>query len=78
MKKLLAAFFAILLIVLCIVPSLAADDEVAIENYATTEYTTASAKVATMELMYSSDEYGYDLYFDRKSAEFALYNKKTS
>ena len=78
MKKLIAAFFAILLIVLCIVPSLAADDDVAIENYPTTEYTTASAKVATMELMYSSDEYGYDLYFDRKSAEFALYNRKTS
>ena len=78
MKKLIAAFFAILLIALCIVPSLAADDEVKIENYPTTEYTTASAKVATMELMYSSDEYGYDLYFDRKSAEFALYNRKTS
>ena len=78
MKKLIAAFFAILLTVLCVLPSLAADNGVAIENYPTTEYTTASAKIATMELMYSSDEYGYDLYFDTKSAEFALYNKKTS
>ena len=41
MKKLIAAFFAILLTVLCVLPSLAADNGVAIENYPTTEYTTA-------------------------------------
>ena len=77
MKKFLTAFFAILLIFTFAIPSFAADAEVKIDDYPTTEYTEASAKVATMELMYSSEEYGYDLYFDRKSAEFALLNKKT-
>ena len=57
MKKFLTAFFAILLIFTFAIPSFAADAEVKIDDYPTTEYTEASAKVATMELMYSSEEY---------------------
>ena len=53
------------------------DDDETIAKYLSTQYTDQLKKVETMELMYSSDEYGYAMYFDKKSGEFALKNLKT-
>lgn len=55
----------------------AAADPVDIENYVTTTYDAQQKKVDTMTLMYESVEYGYAMYFDKQSGEFALKNTKT-
>ena len=77
-KKIAVLILAALMIlpVFC-VSTRAADDEDEILKYTSTEYTDQLKKVETMELMYSSDEYGYAMYFDKKSGEFALKNLKT-
>ena len=75
MKKIriLSAVLAILLTFSAIgLPVFAAD----IDKYpTTTDWTSAAAKVAEMEEWYSDDT--WKMYFDTKSAEFALYNVKT-
>lgn len=77
-KKIAVLILAALMIlpVFC-VSTRAADEEIEIDKYTSTEYTDQLKKVETMELMYSSDEYGYAMYFDKKSGEFALKNLKT-
>lgn len=77
-KRFISILLAVLFVMsaLCL-PVLAADDPVDIVDYPTTAYTEQKAKVDTMELMYTSDEYGYKMYFDRLSGEFALLNTKT-
>lgn len=77
MKRIAALFLAALMIIPVFCVSARAADEVEIDNYYSTEYTSQQAKVDTMELMYTSEEYGYAMYFDRKSGEFALKNLKT-
>ena len=77
MKRIAALFLAALMIIPVFCVSARAADEVDIENYYSKEYTSQQAKVDTMELMYKSEEYGYAMYFDRKSGEFALQNLKT-
>ena len=77
MKRIAALFLAALMIIPVFCVSARAADEVDIENYYSKEYTSQQAKVDTMELMYKSEGYGYAMYFDRKSGEFALQNLKT-
>ena len=77
MKRIAALFLAALMIIPVFCVSARAAEEVAIENYHSTAYTDQQKKVDTMEMMYKSDEYGYEMYFDRKSGEFALKNLKT-
>ncbi len=48
-----------------------------IDEYPSTEYESMAEKLSTMTLMYESEEYGYAMYFDTQSGEFALKNLKT-
>lgn len=77
MKRIAALFLAALMLIPVFCVSAHAADEVAIDSYTSTSYTDQKKKVDTMEMMYRSDEYGYEMYFDRKSGEFALKNLKT-
>ncbi|MGN1095424.1 MAG: DUF5696 domain-containing protein, partial [Eubacteriales bacterium] len=48
-----------------------------IDSYTSTQYTEEENKVATMESVYKSEEYGYEMFFDVLSGEFAIKNLKT-
>jgi len=45
---------------------------VSIDSYTSTSYTEAEAKVETMTSVYKSEEYGYEMFIDSLSGEFAI------
>ncbi|MBQ9748667.1 MAG: hypothetical protein IJV98_07780 [Clostridia bacterium] len=79
MKKIriISAVLAILLAFSAVSLPVFAADPVDIASYPTTEYETMYEKLSTMKEMYVSDEYGYKMYFDTQSGEFAIENTKT-
>lgn len=78
MKKIriISALLAVIMLITALSSTVFAAD-VVIEDYYKTQYTAEKAKVDTMKLVYDSDEYGYQMYFDELSGEFAIRNKKT-
>ncbi|MBQ9510753.1 MAG: hypothetical protein IJR55_03555 [Clostridia bacterium] len=74
MKKLVALIIASIMICTSFALTAQAAD-VAIEDYYTTEYTSQKAKLDMMEKLYSDGE--YEMYFEKKSGEFALKYLKT-
>lgn len=50
---------------------------VSIDSYTSTSYTEAEAKVETMTSVYKSEEYGYEMFMDLLSGEFAIKDLKT-
>lgn len=50
---------------------------VSIDSYTSTSYTEAEAKVETMASVYKSEEYGYEMFMDSLSGEFAIKDLKT-
>lgn len=79
MKKIriISAVLAILLAFSAVSLPVFAADIADIANYPTTEYESMADKLTTMTLMYESKEYGYAMYFDTQSGEFALKNLAT-
>ncbi len=82
MKKIriISAVLAILLAFSAVSLPVFAADIVDIASYPTTEYESMYEKLDTMKQMnmiYESEEYGYTLYFDTQSGEFALENTRT-
>ncbi len=79
MKKIriISAVLAILLAFSAVSLPVFAADPVDIAEYPTTEYESMYEKLSTMTKMFVSDEYGYAMYFDTQSGEFALENTKT-
>ena len=79
MKKIriISAVLAILLAFSAVSLPVFAADMADISDYPTTEYESMAEKLTTMTLMYESKEYGYAMYFDTQSGEFALKNLAT-
>jgi hypothetical protein len=79
MKKIriISAVLAILLAFSAVSLPVFAADIADISNYPTTEYESMADKLTTMTLMFESKEYGYSMYFDTQSGEFALKNLAT-
>ena len=81
MKKLICFILAVLMLVSVLCIDIGAidmkDNGIKIENYISTEYSEQQARVDNMTLVYTSDKYGYAMYMDSKSGEFALKNLKT-
>ncbi len=79
MKKIriISAVLAILLAFSAVCLPVFAADPVTIDVYPTTEYESMRDRLTTMEEMFESKEYGYKMYFDLQSGEFALENTKT-
>ncbi len=79
MKKIriISAVLAILLAFTAVGLPVFAADPIDIASYPTTEYESMYEKLDYMTLLYTSEEYGYAMYFDTQSAEFALKNLKT-
>lgn len=74
--KFISALLAVIMLMTALsAPVFAAD--LVIDDYYKTAYTSEKAKVDTMKLVYDSDEYGYQMYFDELSGEFAIMDKKT-
>lgn len=78
MKKfrILSAVLAVLILAMSFTVGVSA---LTINQYTTSSaaYANEEAKVATMESVYKSEEYGYEMYFDRLSGEFAIKDLKT-
>ena len=78
MKKfrILSAVLAVLILAMSFTVGVSA---LTINQYTTSSaaYANEEAKVATMESVYKSEEYGYEMYFDRLSGEFAIKTLKT-
>lgn len=72
--KILSAILAAALSVASLVVPASA---VSIDSYTSTSYTEAEAKVETMESVYKNEEYGYEMFMDSLSGEFAIKNLKT-
>lgn len=53
------------------------DNNIDIDAYISTDYTTQQSRVDKMNLVYTTTEYGYSMYLDSKSGEFAIKNLKT-
>ncbi len=79
MKKIriISAVLAILLAFSAVSLPVFAADIADISAYPTTEYESMADKLTTMTLEYESKEYGYQMYVDRQSGEFAIKNTKT-
>lgn len=74
--KFISALLAVIMLITALgAPVFAAD--LVIDDYYKTVYESEKAKVDTMKLVYNSDEYGYQMYFDELSGEFAIRDKKT-
>lgn len=79
MKKIriISAVLAILLAFSAVSLPVFAADPADIGDYPTTEYESMYEKLSTMKEMFKSDEYGYKMYFDTQSGEFAIENLVT-
>ncbi len=79
MKKIriISAVLAILLAFSAVGLPVFAADSIDIASYPTTEYDSMYEKLSYMTLLYESEEYGYAMYFDMQSGEFALENTVT-
>lgn len=68
---------AILAVAICVAGLSLPVGTVSIDEYTSTSYTEAEEKVETMTSVYKSEEYGYEMFMDSLSGEFAIKNLKT-